>query len=156
VKDEFIAQYDHTWRVFEKIVAAFEEDAWIHVGRESYTPARIAFHILKAVQYYLEDNTISHFASGKRFDDEWDTTNEDSLPSQNDIMLCIKDLQAKTELWLTEIDFHAKNTSFEWAGDTKLGVVIFLLRHTLFHIGELSGLLSESRNGDVEDYYANA
>jgi hypothetical protein len=156
VKDEFIHQYDHAWRVFEKIVEAFDENAWLHTGRVSYTPARIAFHILRAVQYYLEDQTVSHFASGKAFDDEWDTTNEDDLPSQNDIMLCIKDFQAKTEAWLSEMDFGAKNTSFEWAGETKLGVVIFLLRHTLFHLGELSGLLNEARNGDVEDYYVKA
>ena len=156
MKDEFLYQYDHAWRVFGKIFEAFDESAWLHTGRRSYTPSRIAFHILRAIQYYLKDQEISHFASGKPFDDEWDTTNEADLPSQNDIMLCIGDFKAKTETWLSEIDFAAKNVSFEWAGDTNLGVVIFLLRHTLFHLGELSGLLNEARNGDVEDPYVNA
>jgi hypothetical protein len=65
-------------------------------------------------------------------------------------------LQAKTEKWLSEMDFHAENRSFEWAGETKLGVVLFLLRHSVFHIGELSSLLNESKNGDAEDNYVKA
>jgi hypothetical protein len=156
VKDEIINQYDHSWRVFRNIVKAFDEEAWLHTGRKSYTPARIAFHILKAVQHYIEDKTITRFESGKRFDDEWDTTNEDDLPSQNDVLLCLRDLREKTESWLSNMDFEGENTKFEWAGETKTGVAIFLLRHTLFHLGELSSLLNEARKGDVGDYYANS
>ena len=54
------------------------------------------------------------------------------------------------------MDYGAENKPFEWAGETKLGVVIFLLRHSLYHIGELSSLLNESKNGAVEDHYVNA
>jgi hypothetical protein len=154
VKNEFINQYGHTWRVFERVVEGFDNDAWNHTGRNNYTPARISFHILKAVKYYLEDTTPIHFASGKSFESDWETAKEEDLPSQNDILVCIKEMQARTELWLSEMEFSAKNTSFEWAGETQLGVVIFLLRHSLYHLGEISCLLNESRNGDVEDNYA--
>ena len=51
------------------------------------------------------------------------------------------------------MDFGAQNTAFEWAGETRLGVALFLLRHSLYHIGELSGLLNESKDGDVEDHF---
>jgi hypothetical protein len=54
------------------------------------------------------------------------------------------------------MDLHSENRAFEWAGETKLGVVLFLLRHSLYHIGELSSLLNESKNGDVEDHYVKA
>jgi hypothetical protein len=54
------------------------------------------------------------------------------------------------------MDFGAENRSFDWAGETKLGVVIFLLRHNLYHIGELSSLLNESRNGEAEDHWVKA
>jgi surface antigen len=65
-------------------------------------------------------------------------------------------LKVKTEEWLSEMDFSAENRSFDWAGKTKLGVVIFLLRHNLYHIGELSSLLNESRNGEAEDNWVKA
>ena len=57
---------------------------------------------------------------------------------------------------LTEMDYSSKNAAFPWAGETRLGIVIFLLRHSLYHPGELSSLLNESRNGDVEDNYVGA
>ncbi|MEJ2562516.1 MAG: hypothetical protein P8Z42_07485 [Anaerolineales bacterium] len=156
MQDEFVKQYEHSWRVFEKIVEAFDEETWLHTGRKSYTPARIAFHILKAVQYYIEDKTITHFASGIQFEDEWDETGEGQLPTQDDVLSCIRYLREKTAFWLIGMDFEGKNTKFEWAGKTKMGVAIFLLRHSLFHLGELSSLLSEAKSGDVDDYFANA
>jgi uncharacterized damage-inducible protein DinB len=156
MKTEFIKQYEHTWRVFERIVKDFDNDAWLHTGRGAITPARLAFHILKGVKYYIEDPTTVLFASGKSFESDWETVKEEDLPSQDDILTCIDELKAKTEKWLSEMNLDSENRSFEWAGETRLGVVLFLLRHSLYHLGELSSLLNESRNGDVEDHYVKA
>ena len=153
---EFMSQYAHTWRVLEGIVKDFDQDAWIHTGRGVITPARLAFHILQGVKYYIDDSSTILFVSGKSFENKWETTREENLPSQNDILACVNELWAKTEEWLCEIDLNAENKSFPWAGKTKLGVALFLLRHTLYHMGELSSLLNESRNGDVEDNYVKA
>jgi hypothetical protein len=54
------------------------------------------------------------------------------------------------------MDFEAENESFGWAGETKLGVALFLFSHTVYHLGELSALLSESSDGNVEDAYVKA
>jgi hypothetical protein len=156
MKTEFIKQYGHTWRVFERIVKDFDNDAWLHTGRGITTPVRVAFHILKGVKYYIEDSSTIIFASGKSFESDWKTVQEEDLPSQDDILTCINELKVKTEKWLSEMDFSSENKSFKWAGETKLGVALFLLRHNVFHIGELSSLLNESRNGDVEDNWVNA
>ena len=156
MKIEFIKQYAHTWRVFERLVNDFDDDAWLHTGRGTTTPARLSFHILKAVKYYLEDTSTTLFASGKSFESNCATAPEEELPSQNDLLACIGEFKVKTEAWLSDMDFSAENRAFEWAGETKLGVVIFLLRHTLYHLGELSSLLNESRNGEVEDNYVKA
>ena len=153
---EFIEQYEHTWRIFEAVVNDFDTDAWITTGRGTTTPARTAFHILQGVKYYMEDSSTILFASGKPFDSNWETMNDEDLPSQNDILVCIDELKAKTKKWLSELDFNAENRSFDWAGKTKLGVVIFLLRHSLYHIGELSSLLNESKNGEVDDNWVKA
>jgi len=156
IKDEFIQQYAHTWRVFERLAKDFGADAWFQSGRDPITPARLSLHILQSAKYYLEDASTIQFASGKSFKRNWETAEEAELPSQNDIQACMLDLKEKTEKWLSEMDYSAANTSFKWAGKTKMGVVIFLLRHSLFHIGELSSLLNESKKGDVEDHYVKA
>jgi hypothetical protein len=81
---------------------------------------------------------------------------EEELPSRDDVLACMNELEAKTDRWLSEMDFDAENLTFDWAGKTKLGVVIFLLRHSVYHIGELGSLLVQSKNGEVEDNWIKA
>jgi hypothetical protein len=155
-KNEFINQYAHAWRIFERLVEAFDADAWLHAGRGVITPARLALHILMGTKYYLDDFTPMEYPSGKPFDHEWQKINNDDLPTQNDILACIPEVKLKTEDWLTNLDLYAENEPYLWAGETNLGVVIFLLRHSLFHIGELSSLLSESKTEKVEDHWVKS
>jgi len=153
MKTEVIKQYAHTWRLFAGIVKDFGQDAWIHTGRGVLLPFRIAFHILKSTTYYLEDTSTVLLAAGKPFDGNWETLAEGDRPSQDEILAGIEVLQARTERWLSEMDFGAENRTFGWAGATKFGVALFLLRHTLYHIGELNALLEESKNGKAEDNF---
>lgn len=156
MKNEWIQQYGHTWRLFKGLVNDFEKDAWLHTGRKNMKPVRLAHHILKATQYYLEDSSVIYFESGKAFNIDSATAKEEDLPSQEDIATCISVFQEKTEKWLSEMDFSSKNQAFPWASETKMGVVIFLLKHSIYHLGELSSLLNESKNGDAEDNYVKA
>lgn len=156
MKTELVQQYAHTWRVFERLVKDFDPNAWMHTGRGAMTPARLAAHVLKAVKYYIEDPSTTIFPSGRPLDRDWVSAKEEDLPSQEDMLACIRDLWNKTEDWLCSMDLSSESHPFAWAGKTRAGVVLFLLRHSLYHIGELSCLLNESRNGDVEDHYVKA
>ena len=153
MKTEVIKQYAHTWRTFAGIVKDFDQNAWIHTGRGIILPVRLAFHILKSTTYYIEDTTTVLLAAGKPFDGNWEILEEGDLPSQDDILAGIEALQAKTEQWLFDMDFDAENKTFGWTGTTKFSVALFLLRHTLYHIGELNALLEESKNGKAEDNF---
>ena len=125
-------------------------------GAGHLRPARVALHILLGTHYYLEDQTPFQYPSGKPFEIEWQSIKTDDLPTQNDILAYMREMIEKTEKWLTDLDFGAENKPFPWAGATKLGVVLFLLRHSQFHIGELGSLLNESKEGIVEDHYVKA
>ncbi|HSB01554.1 MAG TPA: hypothetical protein VLE49_12960 [Anaerolineales bacterium] len=153
---ELNSQYSHIWRVFERLVNDFDDAAWIHTGRKATTPARLSFHILKATKYYLQDISAVEFASGKSFETNCETASEEVLPSRSDVIICIKEFAKKTENWIADMDLNCINQAFEWAGKTKLGVVIFLLKHSVYHLGELSSLLNESKNGEAEDNYVKA
>jgi hypothetical protein len=153
MKTDFIKQYAHTWRVMAGVVKEFDPDAWLHAGRGVNTPARLSWHILQAAKNYMQDPSPLVFPSGRPSQGKPSEGMEEDLPTQADIAACIAALQESTVCWLSEIDYDCENSDFPWAGETKLGVVLFLLRHSLFHIGELSSILNESKNGDVEDIY---
>jgi hypothetical protein len=156
MKTDFITQSEHTWRVLARLVNDFDPCAWIHTGRGAITPVRLSVHILQAAKGYMQASAPLRFASGKAFDCNWITGQDDDLPSQADVLASIDELLEITKQWLLEMDLAGENSAFPWAGKTKLGVVLFLLRHNLFHIGELSSLLNESKNGAVEDHYVKA
>ena len=153
MKTEVIERYAHTWRMFAGIVKDFDDDAWLYAGKGIVVPVRIAFHLLTATTYYLEDESTVLLAAGKPFDGNWDAVQEKDWPSQSDILAGIDVLQVKTEQWLSEMDFGAENKTFGWAGATKVGVALFLLSHTLYHVGGLNAFLEESKNGKAEDNF---
>lgn len=153
MKNEFISQYAHTWRVFTALVNDFDNEAWLNTGRDATTPARLSFHILKATKFYIEDQSEINFQSGKKFEIDSVQAKENELPSKDDILENIEYFSKKTKDWLTEIDYMATNETFPWAGKTNTGLVLFLMRHSVYHLGELSSLLNESRMGAVEDNY---
>lgn len=156
MKTALIQQYSHTWRVFERLAGDFDARAWLHTGRGAMTPARLSFHILWSVRYYMQSAAPDHFASGKTFNADWAAVDEAALPSQADVAACIGEMNAQTSQWLSAMDLAGENQAFPWAGPIQGGVALFSLRHTLYHLGELSALLNESKQGIVEDHYVKA
>jgi hypothetical protein len=156
MEEEFIAQYAHSWRLFKRLVRDFDADAWLHAGRGAMKPARLSHHILGSTKYYIEDVEEMYYPSGKPFELDWVKCPDADLPSQADLLDAIETFAMKTARWLSELDYTASNETFPWAGETQMGVVIFLLKHSLYHLGELSALLNESKHGDVEDHYVKA
>jgi hypothetical protein len=96
------------------------------------------------------------FPSGKPLAGDWLTMDVHTLPSRADVLHTLDVFMEKTERWLVDMDLGAENGAFGWAGKTKAGVVIFLLKHTMYHLGELNALLYESKGGMAEDNYIKA
>ena len=93
---------------------------------------RIAFHVLQATGYYPKDMRPFVFASGKSVDDQCWVVGEEDLPSRDDLLICIEKSKAKTEKWLSEMDFDAENKSFNpsfynWTGLFMRPVLLFPL-----------------------------
>jgi hypothetical protein len=40
MQNEFVKQFAHLWRLFERVVNDFDEDAWRHSGRRTAIPVR--------------------------------------------------------------------------------------------------------------------
>ncbi len=152
IKSEFSTRFAHTFRLYERLMTAFDADAWLDIGRGKITPARLALHLNQSMKYYLEDGAIPENPIWPF----WLEGTDDEIPSAAELIEAIPELAAQTEAWLAARDFAAENKLFPWAGETQLGVALFLFQHTLFHLGELSSLLNESKNGDVPDNFAGS
>ncbi|MDF1515166.1 MAG: hypothetical protein P1S60_15255 [Anaerolineae bacterium] len=156
MKSDFIEQFNHTWNLMQGLCQDFDEAAWFTIEHGYINPSRLAYHVLLSTLYYIEDTTEMVFASGRPLAGDWLTMERHLLPSKPDIDQIIPTFRTKTTQWLAEMDINAPNPTFPWAGQTRLGVVFFLQRHTLYHLGELNALLQESTNGHAKDNFIQA
>lgn len=156
MKEEILNQFNHTWKMFFKMVNDFDEESWTITGCTYIIPARIAYHIIGGVNFYIGNETIEKFLSGKNNDWNWEHALVENLPTKEDIIDFIHIYKVKTDNWINNIDIDAINTKFEWTGKTNISVIMFLLRHMEYHIGELNLLLHISTNGKAKDNWINA
>ncbi len=156
MRETLLSQYNHTWKMFYKMVKDFDKESWIKTGCSYIIPARIAYHIIGGVNYYIENEGKVNLLSGKENGWNWENAPVDDLPTQEDILELIHTYKSMTDTWVSNSDFERANKKFEWTGTNKLSVALFLLRHMEYHIGELNLLLHIGKNGDANDNWVKA
>ena len=156
MKEGLANQFNHTWKMFYRMVHDFDDESWTNTGCSYITPARISYHILGGTKYYIEDDSTISFASGKKTDWNWENARNEDLPTKEDIIELIRMYKHKSDLWINQIDLKADNPKFPWTGPDKLSVVLFQLRHMEYHIGELNLLLHISKDGKANDNWKTA
>ena len=156
MKEEMKNQFNHTWKMFYKMVNDFDDTSWVNTGCAYIIPARIAYHIIGGVNYYIENETNEKLLSGKDNDWNWEHATIQNLPTKEDILEFIHIYKIKTDNWISSIDVEAENTKFDWTGQKKISVIMFLLRHMEYHVGELNLLLHISRKGIANDNWIKA
>ena len=142
-------QMDQSFRMLDAQIDAFTDGEWLSLGCGHVTPARVALHTLLGVEYY-----IGHSSEvGARFGERWASVESTELPSRDVVRAHAAEVKQAFGVWLNGLQLEADNTAFPWAGPTQFGVLLFLVRHTLYHIGELNALLYTCRGGDVDDMW---
>jgi hypothetical protein len=147
VKNEFKAQMDPSWKMYDAIINHLDDRAWTSEGTGYVVPVRVAIHVPVSIEYYI--GHASDFRS--RYEPAWTTFDLSEAPSRLDTLHHAHVVRAALDEWIANVDPDAENTQFEWAGKTQLGVVLFIVRHTMYHIGELNALLYQSHAGKIGD-----
>jgi len=154
MREELINQFSHFWRTYKSVCNDFDIASWKNSGYGLTQPSRLALHIIQSTKYYIEDESPLKYAAGKAIEiNSWDLEKSD-LPELEDILFLLADIEKKTVGWLEKVDFNANNDKFPWTGKTYGSVVLFLLRHSQYHLGEMNSLLNEQLNGEAEDHFA--
>lgn len=149
IVQDFRMQFTQTWRILEELVRAFDDESWKQAGCGYVTPARVAYHILLGIEYYTGSETTWRGGLGV----DWTTMSPEALPSQTEVLRMAAALKLHVVAWLSSLDLEEAEEAFPWTGRTRSGVLLFLLRHTMYHIGEMNALLYVLRHGEVDDYW---
>ena len=135
-------QFERGWKMIEATVDQFPDDQWRTAGKGYLNPARLAYHAVETVDFYISD--LEEFPFGARFGGGWEELPADKLPSRAEVLTYLVEVRQKMREWLDRFDdqsIQAENTRHPWCGSTMHGFALYVLRHSLHHHGEINALL---------------
>lgn len=153
MKETAIKQFEQFYRMFACMVNDYDDEAWFTMGHKRTTAYVLAFHILDSTKYYIQDSSAFVLENGESI------TGDGPYPSQKitraDILKNISIQKNTIDSWINRIDFDASQTDYPWTGPDMESVVLFIIRHNTFHLGEFSALLNEYKKGDAKDNFGD-
>jgi|TARA_Y100000031_G_C7906840_1_gene242028 hypothetical protein len=132
-------QFEDVWDMFQEAIEAFPDERWRKGDVTYLTPARIAYHIIETIDYYGRQN-IDTFVWGHRAGINWETAEQGDLPSRNETLAYFDDVREANGIWLCVLGTEgllAEDVVFHDEGMTHLDRVLYMMRHTHQHLGEL-------------------
>ncbi len=147
-------QFEQFFRMFNNIVNDFDDYSWNHSGHCLTVPTRLSWHILQSIKYYSNDKSDFVFRNSNNITHDYKYNNQFQI-LQSDIISNSEIQKNYIVKWINEIDLSSINEQYKWTGNDLESVVIFIIRHNYFHLGELNALLNEYLGGKAKDHFAD-
>ncbi len=132
-----LEHYRRALEVFREAITAFPEDEWRKGDIDYLRPAGVAYHIVECTDFYTGDQSVYEFAWGGRFGVDWENTDSDRLPNQEQVLEYLDEIEEKLNEWFRKTDLLAAETMFPWTGPTGLARAIYNLRNIQHHVSEM-------------------
>lgn len=130
-------QFHRALGMFREAVQAFPGEEWRKGDIDYLRPAGLAYHVLETIDFYSGDRPGEEFPWGGRFGVGWEESRSERLPSQEQVLAYLDEMEAKLEDWFEKSDLLSGEATFLWTGETMLGRAAYMLRHTQHHVAEL-------------------
>jgi hypothetical protein len=144
--DQIVTQLDKAIELTRRNILAFSEDNWLKGVSEFEVPAKVAYHIVDALDYYFREDRGAKYVWGHRFGGSWRQLPPDRLPSISQIAEYLDETRERIHGYFENTDDaflekpHARQGS-------ELGYAIYAIRHTMHHQGALNVLAIYHKTG---------
>jgi len=143
VVNDLIDQFQRSFHMLYEEIERFDDKQWV-TGLDSFlVPVKLAMHIVDCLDYYFSGKTGDEYSWGYRFGGGWWELPDDRLPGKAEILAYAWEIEARiiNQLKaLDDADLLKPADIHDGAAETALGRLVYALRHTLHHHGELSAL----------------
>lgn len=144
MKDELLDHFTRQFNTLDSLFAVVNEKAWVHKDPHLKGAWQWMTHILELIEYYFGDVKTDEFRFGHRFDLDWEIAETDRVPGMEEMKQYLDDVRRQVLSFLharTDADFSSRQTLYLWTGTTLLGRMMYVLRHTQQHIGDINRTL---------------
>jgi hypothetical protein len=152
MKENIIVQFRQFYGIFTAIVNDYDDEAWFNMGHNRTTAYVLAFHILDATKFYMQDESGYELENGETLP----SLGPDDITPRISRADIIKNILIQKDAiidWVKNMNLDEKQKNFEWTGPDMGSVALFISRHSHFHLGELNALLNEYKKGEAKDNY---
>jgi hypothetical protein len=129
-------QFVRTCNMIRGAVGAFPAEEWAKGDSDYQRPAGLALHLLGSLHGYCAQRPGAT-GFGDRFEVGWDEKDPARLPSQQDLLAYLDEVEVGVAQFLVSAELMAPEELFPWTGSTLLGRAAYMLRHTQHHLAEL-------------------
>ena len=141
------SQFGNAWDMLEKAMRNFTENQWRSGDCHHFIPARLAYHAIETVDYYLRDD-LTAFKWGWRFGVDWQGASPSQLPDLRSTLSYLHETRRQGATWVANLGddgLLGPDETFHTEGISHLDRVLYVLRHTHHHVGEICGELRKRK-----------
>jgi hypothetical protein len=117
-------------------IQAFPAEEWRKGDTPYQRPAALALHAIESMHGYTALNP-GEAAEGGPFGVNWEDADSSKLPSQEELLKYLDQVERRQASFLSEADLGAPETQFRWTGATLLSRTVYSLRHVQHHVAEM-------------------
>jgi uncharacterized damage-inducible protein DinB len=137
-------QFDRMWMMLEEAITNCPDEEWKRdSGNWFLVPSRLAYHTIETVDYYSRQSPEGMEWAQRFGGVDWETKETDGLPDRESVSAYLKEARGALEaklLALSDEDLLSGH-AFPWTGATVLDRMIYALRHSMFHLGQIQAEL---------------
>lgn len=133
-------QFSRCWAMWRVEIENISDEQWQSGDIDYLIPVRHACHIAETADFYTGDIAVDRFSWGTAYGGgDWEGTAASALPDRLATLALLEQMSILVDARLAAISETQLHTPsiFPWTGATLLDALLYLLRHTQHHLGEM-------------------
>lgn len=136
-------QFERMWIMLREAIGNCPDEEWKRdAGHWFLIPSRLAYHTIETVDFYGRESPVE-MDWARRFGADWETKEAEKLPDREPILDYLEEIRGSLGGKLRSMSDEAflAGHAFPWTGATVLERMIYTLRHSMFHAGQIQAEL---------------
>ena len=143
VTQDIITQYQRAFKIIHLEIEGFDDDQWLKGMDHFLVPVNVAMHIADTLDFYFSSGiTGEEYQWGQYFGGGWWELSESQKPSREKLLTYLDEVEERVmdllaglddQILLQKLPRNEHPTSY-------IGHLIYAIRHTMHHHGELGAL----------------
>jgi uncharacterized damage-inducible protein DinB len=133
-------QFHRTFEMWKEEIRNIPAKEWRKGEVEYLTPARHLCHLVVTADYYLSGKSPEEYDWSCYFGGDWESMSENELPAKSTALKKLSDFEKVMFSRLAQLndeDLLEKEKQSPWTGENLAGKLLYLLRHSQHHVGEM-------------------